>query len=65
MKEGDCAIVIGSRYVKGGKIEGWPFSRKIISKTANLIARASFGLKPKDCTSGFRCYSTQVSEESN
>ena len=45
MRECDCGIVIGSRYVKGGKIAGWPFTRKIISKTANLIARASLRLK--------------------
>jgi dolichol-phosphate mannosyltransferase len=64
MKECDCGIVIGSRYVKGGKISGWPFSRKIISKTANYIARASLGLKLKDCTSGFRCYSTKFLNES-
>ncbi len=63
MRECDCAIVIGSRYVKGGKIAGWPFTRKIISKTANLIARASLGLKLKDCTSGFRCYSTSFLKE--
>ena len=63
MTECDCAIVIGSRYVKGGKISGWPFSRKIISKTANFIARASLGLKLKDCTSGFRCYSTEFLKE--
>jgi dolichol-phosphate mannosyltransferase len=63
MKECDCGIVIGSRYVKGGKIAGWPFTRKIISKTANLIARASLGLKLKDCTSGFRCYSTRFLKE--
>jgi dolichol-phosphate mannosyltransferase len=63
MREYDCAIVIGSRYIKGGKISGWPFSRKIISKTANYIARASLGLKLKDCTSGFRCYSTKFLKE--
>ncbi len=63
MKECDCGIVIGSRYVKGGKIAGWPFSRKIISKTANYIARASLGLKLKDCTSGYRCYSTKFLKE--
>ena len=57
--DGDCAIVIGSRYVKGGKIEGWPFTRKVISRTANSIAKFSLGLKPQDCTSGFRCYSTK------
>jgi dolichol-phosphate mannosyltransferase len=59
MNESECAIVIGSRYVKGGKIEGWPFNRKIISRTANSIARFSLGLKLHDCTSGFRCYSTK------
>ena len=59
MYESECAIVIGSRYVKGGKIEGWPFTRKIISRTANSIARFSLGLKLHDCTSGFRCYSTK------
>ncbi len=63
MRECDCGIVIGSRYVKGGRIAGWPFSRKIISKTANLIARASLGLKLKDCTSGYRCYSTKFLKE--
>jgi dolichol-phosphate mannosyltransferase len=58
MRECDCGIVIGSRYIKGGKISGWPFTRKVISKTANFIARNSLGLKLHDCTSGFRCYST-------
>lgn len=53
-----CGLVIGSRYCKGGKTAGWPFTRKIISRTANLIARSSLGLKLHDCTSGFRCYST-------
>jgi dolichol-phosphate mannosyltransferase len=63
MRECDCGIVIGSRYVEGGKISGWPFTRKVISKTANYIARASLGLKLKDCTSGFRCYSTKFLNE--
>jgi dolichol-phosphate mannosyltransferase len=53
-----CGIVIGSRYCKGGKISGWPFTRKIISRAANVVARFLMGLKLRDCTSGFRCYST-------
>lgn len=53
-----CNLVIGSRYVSGGKTEGWPYSRKIISRGANAIARGVLGLKLHDCTSGFRCYST-------
>jgi dolichol-phosphate mannosyltransferase len=58
MKESECGIVIGSRYVEGGKILGWPFFRKIISKTANSVAKVTLRLKLKDCTSGFRVYST-------
>lgn len=54
-----CGIVIGSRYCKGGQISGWPTTRKIISKTANLIAKTLLGLKMYDCTSGYRCYSTE------
>jgi dolichol-phosphate mannosyltransferase len=53
-----CGIVIGSRYCRGGKIAGWPFTRKIISRTANIVAKSLVGLKLHDCTSGFRCYST-------
>ena len=59
MYKADYGIVIGSRYCKGGNISGWPFTRKVISQVANFIAKLSLGLKPRDCTSGFRCYSTK------
>jgi len=35
----DADVVIGSRYVKGGHVEGWSRTRLIISKTATLIAK--------------------------
>jgi dolichol-phosphate mannosyltransferase len=53
-----CGIVVGSRYCRGGAIEGWSGTRKIISRAANGAARFLVGLKLEDCTSGFRCYST-------
>ena len=56
-------IVIGSRYIKGGKIVCWPLSRKLISKIANGIARKFLKLKLSDCTSGFRCYSALFLKE--
>jgi dolichol-phosphate mannosyltransferase len=56
--DGGNDVVIGSRYVKGGQIEGWPLGRKMISRCANALARSVLGLKLHDCTSGFRCYST-------
>ncbi len=61
--EKNCGVVIGSRYCKGGKTAGWPFSRKIVSRVANFIAQNSLGLNLHDCTSGFRCYSTAFLKE--
>ena len=58
-----CGIIIGSRYCKGGKITGWPLTRKIISQVANFIARISFNFNVQDCTSGFRCYSSSFLKE--
>lgn len=54
------SFVIGSRYVKGGKIVGWSIKRKIISKTANLLALPFTHLH--DNTSNFRIYSRQAAE---
>ena len=50
-------LAIGSRYVTGGAIEGWAISRRILSATANLVARQALRLRTRDCTGGFRCYS--------
>lgn len=58
MQKGD-GLVIGSRYCKGGRITGWPIARRVVSRTANILARSATGLKVSDCTSGFRCYSTE------
>jgi len=44
-------LVIGSRYVKGGRIKGWTLYRKILSKGATLLARVFINVK--DPMSGF------------
>ena len=44
-------FVIGSRYVNGGKIEGWGIKRKIMSKGATLLARVFTSVK--DPMTGF------------
>ncbi len=53
-------VAVGSRYVAGGAIEGWPPSRRVLSATANGVARQVLGLKTHDCTGGFRCYSLRA-----
>lgn len=53
-------VMIGSRYVPGGKIEGWPLRRHLMSRGVNFYARWLLGLSPKDCSGAFRCYRTAV-----
>lgn len=46
-------IAIGSRYVEGGSISGWPVHRKISSMVASAFARISLGLQVRDASSGY------------
>jgi len=58
-------VVIGSRYTKGGAIQGWPFRRRLISGTANAVARLLLGLPIRDCTGGFKCFRRSTLESVN
>ena len=49
-------VVIGSRYVPGGKIEGWSYSRRLMSRAINVYARCLLGLKTLDNSGSYRCY---------
>jgi dolichol-phosphate mannosyltransferase len=55
-------LVLGSRYVGGGRIVNWPLPRRIISIIANGLARRFLGLPVRDVTTGFRVYSRQFIE---
>ncbi|MCE5301865.1 MAG: polyprenol monophosphomannose synthase [Planctomycetaceae bacterium] len=51
-------VMIGSRYVAGGGVEGWPRHRQWMSRAVNLYARCLLRLRPHDCSGAFRCYRT-------
>jgi dolichol-phosphate mannosyltransferase len=53
-------VMIGSRYVPGGSIEGWPLKRHLMSRGVNTYARWLLGLAAKDCSGAFRCYRTSL-----
>jgi len=55
-------LAIGSRYVRGGHIVGWPAHRLLLSSGANVYCRTLLGLRVRDCTSGFRCYTRALLE---
>ena len=49
-------LVIGSRYVKGGRVVNWPRRRLALSAFANQYVRTLTRLPVRDVTSGFRCW---------
>jgi dolichol-phosphate mannosyltransferase len=49
-------IVIGSRYVTGGGVEGWGLKRHLMSRTINAYARLTLGLQTRDNSGSYRCY---------
>jgi dolichol-phosphate mannosyltransferase len=53
-------LVIGSRWISGGRTENWSKGRELLSRGANLYVRAMLGLGVKDSTAGFRIYSAAM-----
>ena len=55
--EDGADLAIGSRYVPGGSVPGWKWSRRLISQGGNIYAAMVLGLHVRDLTAGFRAYS--------
>lgn len=55
-------VILGSRYVPGGKIENWNITRRALSRFGNIYARAVLGLPYRDMTGGFKCFKRHVLE---
>lgn len=53
-------IVVGSRRVKGGRVIGWIWHRRLIHIVANIFTKLLLGLDVDDSTSGFRVYKREV-----
>jgi dolichol-phosphate mannosyltransferase len=49
-------VVIGSRYVAGGAIDGWPLMRQLVSRAVNTASHYLAGLATRDSSGAFRCY---------
>ncbi len=53
-------LVLGSRWVKGGRVQNWPLHREVLSRGANLYTRLATGVPLNDATGGFRAYRASV-----
>ncbi len=62
LESGKGDLVVGSRYVKGGKVKNWPWDRLVLSFGASLYTRLVTWMPVKDPTAGFIGYRRQVLE---
>lgn len=53
-------VVIGSRNVPGGGVEGWGVGRHFLSKGGSLYSRTILGLPVRDLTSGYKAFSRRA-----
>jgi dolichol-phosphate mannosyltransferase len=56
----DC--VFGSRFVKGGGVIDYPFTKLVINRLANFFLRIVFHIKLNDTTNAFKAYRREVIE---
>jgi apolipoprotein N-acyltransferase len=56
-------LVIGSRYVPGGRVRNWSLIRRALSRGGNLYVRLLLGLPVADATAGFRVYRQETLRE--
>jgi dolichol-phosphate mannosyltransferase len=52
----DNDLVLGSRWVPGGKVENWPLRREILSRGGSWYTRGALGIRVADTTGGYRAF---------
>ncbi len=55
-------LVLGSRYIHGGRIENWGTWRRFVSRAGSLYAQVLLAAHVRDLTGGFKCYRREVLE---
>lgn len=55
-------VVIGSRNIPGGGVEGWGVGRHVLSKGGSIYSRTILGIGVRDLTSGFKAFTRRALE---
>ena len=58
----DADLVLGTRWMTGGKVENWPFYRRAISRIGTWYAEIALKVPYKDLTGGYRVLSKKLLE---
>jgi dolichol-phosphate mannosyltransferase len=59
---GSADLVLGSRWVPGGRIVNWPRRRMLLSRAGNVYTRLMMGLGLRDATGGYRVFRRRTLE---
>lgn len=60
MVSGNWDCVFGNRWVKGGGVYDYPFTKKIINRMANVVVATFAGIRYTDCTNAFKLYKKET-----
>lgn len=52
----DNDLVLGSRWVPGGRVENWPLRRELLSRGGSWYTRGALGIRVADTTGGYRAF---------
>lgn len=52
----DADVVLGSRWIKGGRVVNWPKHRELLSRGGNIYTKLWLGMPISDATGGFRAF---------
>jgi dolichol-phosphate mannosyltransferase len=58
-------VMIGSRYVPGGGVENWPWSRRMMSRWTGRLVRLLLGIPARDTSGNYRCYRVSLLRRTN
>lgn len=58
-------VMIGSRYVPGGGVENWPWSRRMMSRSTGRLVRFLLGMPARDTSGCYRCYRVSLLRRAN
>ncbi len=58
--DGGADLAIGSRYIEGGAVPGWPAHRRLLSQWGNRYIGLMLRMPVRDATAGFRAYRAEI-----
>lgn len=54
------SLVVGSRWVPGGRVVNWPWHRLLLSQGGNTYVRLALGIAVRDATGGYRAFRAET-----